>query len=89
MALGAEDWNEIDLALSGEAAGASLVARLRQRFPRLSWTLCAASDVTETPYRSYPSFDIHLLDTADHCVRITTDADKATGLVVADRTVRR
>jgi hypothetical protein len=87
MAIGAEDWTEIDRALTGAALGARAVAELRRRFPSLSWTRCDASDVTEPPYRSYPRFDVHLVDSADHCVRITTDPEHATGLVVADRTI--
>jgi hypothetical protein len=85
MAIGSEELQEIDRSLSGDATGASVVAALRQRFPQLSWTLCDATDVTEAPFRSYPRFDLHLLDRADHCVRITTEPEKATGLVVAAR----
>jgi len=86
MSIAAEDWKQIELALSGDAVGAGAVAELRSQFPRLSWTRCDASDVTETPYRSFPRFDVHLIDAADHCVRITTDPQQATGLIVADRT---
>jgi hypothetical protein len=88
MPIGSEDWKEIELALTGEEATASLVAQLRKTFPRLSWTLCDASDVGETPYRSFPRFDVHLIDAVDHCVRITTAPEQATGLIVADRTTR-
>jgi len=85
MPIGSDNWKEIEHALSGDAAGPSVVAHLREKFPRLSWTRCDASDVTETPYRSFPRFDVHLIDAADHCVRITTEPDHATGLIVADR----
>ncbi len=88
MPISAEDWNEVELALSGDAAGASAVAHLRKKLPRLSWTRCDASDVSETPYRSFPRFDVHLIDAADHCVRITTEPEHATGLIVADRAAR-
>ena len=86
MAIGAEDWKQIDLVLTSDIAGASAVAELRRSFPGLSWTRCDASDVTEAPFRTYPRFEVHLLDNADHCVRITTDPQQATGLIVADRT---
>jgi len=60
-------------------------AELRRRFPHLSWTRCDASDVTGTPFRSYSAFDVHLLDSADHCSQITSDPARATGIVLARR----
>jgi hypothetical protein len=86
MPIGSDDWKEIERALSDDAAGASAVAELRKKFPKLSWTRCDASDVGETPYRSFPRFDVHLVDAFDHCVRITTAPEQATGLIVAERT---
>jgi hypothetical protein len=87
MALGADELNEIDRVLSAPGADARVVAELRQMFPHLSWTKCDASDVTETPFRSYPRFEIHLVDRSDHCVQITADPMRASGVVVADRNV--
>ncbi|WP_375161825.1 hypothetical protein [Bradyrhizobium sp. RDT46] len=46
---------------------------------------CDASDVTETPYRSCGAFDLHLLDSADHCAQITNDPARATGIVLVSR----
>jgi hypothetical protein len=87
MALGADELSEIDRILSAPEGAASIVADLRRRFPHLSWTRCDASDVTEEPFRTYPRFEIHLLDGADHCVQITGDPTRATGIVLAERTI--
>jgi hypothetical protein len=87
MALGADELNEIDRVLSDPAVDARVVAELRQRFPHLSWTKCDASDVTETPFRSYPRFELHLVDRSDHCLQITADPMRASGIVLADRNV--
>ena len=87
MALGADEMMEIDRVLSDPDADARVVAEMRQRFPHLSWTKCDASDVTEAPFRSYRRFDIHLVDRTDHCVQITTDPMRASGIVVAERNV--
>ena len=87
MALGAEELREIDRALSEPDVDARVFTELRHRFPHLSWTRCDASDVTETPFRSYPRFEIHLLDRADHCAQITADPLRASGIVLADRKV--
>jgi hypothetical protein len=85
MAVGVDDLSEIErlLARADNAAGA--VAGLRRQFPHLSWTSCDASDLTEVPFRSFSKFDIHLLDSADHCTQITGDPARATGIVLADR----
>jgi hypothetical protein len=87
MALGIEELMEIERALSAPDVDARVVAGMRQRFPHLSWTRCDASDVTETPFRSYGRFDIHLVDRTDHCVQITSDPMRASGIVVAARNV--
>jgi hypothetical protein len=86
MALGPNELLEIDQVLSAPDADARVVAQLRSRFPHLSWTRCDASDVTESPFRTYSRFDVHLVDRSDHCVQITADPSRATGIVLADRT---
>jgi hypothetical protein len=85
MALNADELTEIDKVLSAPDAGAQAFAELRRRFPHLSLTRCDASDVVETPFRAYPGFDIHLLDAADHCVQVTMDPARATGIILAKR----
>jgi hypothetical protein len=85
MTLGTDELREIDRVFSAPDVDARVVAEMRQRFPHLSWTKCDASDLTETPFRSYGRFDIHLVDRTDHCVQITADPARASGIVVADR----
>jgi hypothetical protein len=87
MALVPQDLIEIDEMLSSPDADAGVFAQLRSRFPQLSWTRCDASDVTESPFRSYPRFEIHLVDRTDHCVQITPDPARASGIVLAARSV--
>ena len=85
MALRPDELLEIDEVLSAPGADASVFAQLRSRFPHLSWTRCDASDVTESPFRTYSRFEVHLVDRSDHCVQITADPARATGIVLADR----
>ena len=85
MALGADEWMEIDKMLSAPGSGDEVVAELRRRFPHFSWTRCDAADMTDEPYRTYSAFDVHLLDRSDHCVQVTADPALATGIVVATR----
>ena len=86
MALAAGELAEIENMLAtSEAAASQVYMALRQRFPHLAWIRCDASDVMETPYRSFGGFDVHLLDSADHCAQITADPERATGIVLAKR----
>jgi hypothetical protein len=85
MALSAEELTEIDQVLSGLAVDAPVVSEMKRRFPKLSWTRCDASDVIEAPYRSSTVYDIHLLNSTDHCSQITTDLAKTTGIILAKR----
>jgi hypothetical protein len=85
MALGADEWTEIDRMLAAPGSGEGIVAELRRRFPHLSWTRCDAAEMTGEPYRTYSGFEIHLLDRPGHCVQVTTDLARATGIVVAAR----
>jgi hypothetical protein len=89
MAVSADELMEIERVLSVSDADAQFIAQLRRRFSHLSWARCDASDVTEAPFRSYPRFDVHLLDGTDQCAHITTDPERATGVILAMRNVPR
>jgi hypothetical protein len=89
MALAADELIEIEKVLAAAEAGASPLAELRGRFPHLAWTRCDASDVTEAPFRSFSGYDMHLIDSSDHCVQLTADPARATGIVVAARSFAR
>jgi hypothetical protein len=85
MALAEHELAEIDNVLTAPNAGSEAFGELRRRFPHLSLTRCDASDVTETPFRSYATFDLHLLDSRDHCALVTDDPARATGVILAKR----
>jgi hypothetical protein len=82
MPLDASELTAID-ALLAEAATPALVADLRRRFPGMTVTQCDPSDVDlEAPFRVAAGVSLYLVDGMDHCWRLTTDAARATGLVV-------
>lgn len=85
MTLAASELAEIEQVLALPDAGTQAYSELRRRYPHLVWIRCDASDVTETPFRSFRAFDLHLLDSADHCAQITVDPARATGFVLARR----
>lgn len=88
MALGVDELTEIERLVAAAEAGASPLPELRKCFPHLAWTRCDASDVSEVPFRSLPQFDLHLIDGSDHCVQITSDPERATGIVLAARSAK-
>lgn len=88
MALAALELAEIEQMLAASDVVPQIYAELRRKFPHLAWIRCDASDVTETPYRSVGAFDLHLLNSADHCAQITDDPGLATGIVLAKREVK-
>ncbi|NOJ44764.1 hypothetical protein [Bradyrhizobium archetypum] len=85
MALGTDELIEIERVLAAAEPDATSFSELRRRFPQLAVTRCDASDVTEQPFRSFPHFDLHLIDGCDRCVQITTDPARAIGILLATR----
>lgn len=85
MAISEAELMEIEKLLG--AGEAPALSELRAKFSHLSWTRCDASDVIESPFRSFTHCDVHLLDGADHCVTVTNDPARATGVIVAVRGV--
>ncbi|MDR3463979.1 MAG: hypothetical protein P4L76_16855 [Beijerinckiaceae bacterium] len=83
MILSINDLSAIDDVLNAPDAGATAFAALRAQFPTLTLTRCDASDMTEAPFRTYRQFDLHLIDSSDHCVRIVPDITGATGIILA------
>ena len=85
MAVTTDELAEIGKRLAAAEASVAVVDTLRQSFPHLTWTRCDAADVFEDPFETVGGFDLHLLDASDHCIQITTDPSRATGIVLAAR----
>lgn len=75
---------ELLLAESASSPDGNWRMGFRQRFPSVSLTCCDLSDIdSETPFRVFAGMSLFLVDSSDHCVRITSDPARATGIVVA------
>ncbi len=62
----------------------ALVARLRGEWPGVHFTWCSDDDIQgPPPVRERPGFNLYLVDSRDHCLRLTGDAAVATGVVLA------
>lgn len=90
MALADYDIARIDALLQAVDAGvdiSALDAALARLVPDLARRHCDAGDVLEEPFRGHPAFDLHLLDTSGHCIRVVSDPAEATALLVARKTL--
>jgi hypothetical protein len=86
MGLSIEDIEAIGALLGAPDAGAEALAKVRASFPGLPVTGADASDLdTETPFRRYDRYDLFLVDGRQHCWRLTSELEQASGLVVAAR----
>lgn len=89
MALSTSDLADIDALLAVQPDPSLAVMALRRRFPKLAVTRCDPSDVDlETPFRTWPGLALHLVDSADHCWRLTDKTEHATGLLLVAHKVR-
>lgn len=61
----------------------NVLASLRPYFPGLMITQCPSSDVTETPFQTGDYFDLHLVDSRNHCWSLTDQPEAATAVLLA------
>lgn len=90
MALTAETIATIERMLGagqGDASLDAVVADMRVALPELVLLRCDASDVLEEPFRQYPTVDLHLVDSRNHCTTMTASPDAATGILLAIRAI--
>ena len=86
MALDPDAVSRLDalLAALGQAGNADVLETgLAQLLPAVGRRRCDASDVLEEPFRRGVGADLHLLDTAGHCIRVTSEPGEATALLIA------
>lgn len=86
MGLTAAALKQVQTLLGRPVPTAQRITSVRKGFPALSLTRCGTSDRgVEVPLRETPEFYVYLLDTSEHCARITSDPAVATGLIVAEK----
>jgi hypothetical protein len=67
--------------------GDVLVTRLRNTYPGVHFSVCSDDDMPPrlSPVAGNTFCRLYYVDSANHCLRLTGDAESATGLVVALR----
>ena len=88
MTIGQTEIARIDAlitALGEDVQAEGLDHALRRLVPDVQLRHCDASDVLEEPFRRVGTVDLHLLDTRNHCIAVTSQAEEATALLIAQR----
>lgn len=73
--------SKLDAALLDE----EIVLALRAQFPDLHFTYCMDDDIgTEEPVLEKAAYNLYLVNGEGHCLKLTTDAAVANGVVIAE-----
>ncbi|MFO1431989.1 MAG: hypothetical protein U1F76_17915 [Candidatus Competibacteraceae bacterium] len=63
----------------------AMIARLRGLYPGLHFTHCLDEEINAiAPVEERPGFNVYLVDSREHCPRLTDDFDSADGLALAE-----
>lgn len=70
--------------LEGLAPDANPLAALREKYPQVKFSRCDAIDMRgETKFAQLANYALYLVDTSNHCWRITNNPREAGGVVIA------
>ncbi len=64
-------------------SGENILTSVRPQFPGITMTQCPSSDVVEPAYLEGEDFNLHLIDTRNHCWQITAQPEAATAVLWA------
>ncbi|WP_295444506.1 DUF6129 family protein [uncultured Thiodictyon sp.] len=86
--ISAERLDQVVQVVARAGLNEQTVGALREVFAPIHFTYCQDEDIGEgvgvtAPVRSSDGFNLYLVDGQAHCLRLTADADAATGLVLA------
>jgi hypothetical protein len=86
MGLTVQDLSTLDEVLADHEAAPDISVRIRKRIPGLVVTRCDESDLgADIPFRTYPRYQLFLVDGSNHCWTVTSNPDSATALLLARR----
>ena len=79
------DIDQICSLVSEHGLDETAVTNLRGKWPKIHFTYCSDDDVSgPSPVREFDGFNVYLVDGREHCLKFTSDAQVATGLVLAE-----
>ena len=70
---------------AAEGMDEATMQALRAAWPGMHFSYCMDDDICGVaPVRELHGVNLYLVDGREHCLRLTTDAETATGLVLAE-----
>ncbi len=80
-----ETLQQIYQQVQAEGVREEILSVLRQDYPDLHFTWCMDDDVGPAKaVMEATDFNLYLIDGREHCLCLTSDADVATGVVIAE-----
>ncbi|TCK08376.1 DUF6129 family protein [Marinobacterium mangrovicola] len=78
--------NEIAEFAASQVMGEPLIADLRVKYPDYHFTWCFDDDIgaTAKPWKEYDTFNLYLVNSSEHCSKLSNDAENASGVVLAE-----
>lgn len=77
-----------DICQLAESAvlGEAFLDTLRKKYPDHHFTWCMDDDIGEgvPPFREAQGFNIYLVNSSDHCSKLSNDAESSSGVVIAE-----
>ncbi|ALG66999.1 DUF6129 family protein [Beggiatoa leptomitoformis] len=76
---------QIALQVELQGLDEATITTLRQSYPHLHFTYCMDDDInTPKPVLERQGFNVYLIDGREHCLKLTSHFETATGLVLAE-----
>ena len=68
-----------------QGLNSAMISRLRGMYPGVHFTHCLDEEINHiAPVQERPGFNVYLVDSRQHCLRLTESFELAGGLVLAE-----
>jgi len=77
--------DEILVFVNAQGGSADVVPKLREQWASIHFTHCLEDELClEKPVREGDTANVYVVDGSEHCMKITSDPDFATGVLIAE-----
>lgn len=78
--------DDICVAARAQVIGEEMLLELRKQYPEIHFSWCFEDDIgaTAKPYREDSGFNLYLVNSQDHCSKLSNDPAGASGVVLAE-----
>lgn len=80
-----QELDEVVTFVNANGLSEAVVSQMREKFPERHFTYCMDDDINVgRPVVEQPGYCIYLVDSREHCSKLTNDLDIASGFVLAE-----